>query len=119
MIQLERFMLGYPIRLNAQMVGKDVNIVIAGGSMPHIGAVTIAQWCNGRAKLTTWLDCGHRDDIISDMFARRVCEAMHVTVCVSCGIHYERPDRQQLERIVREVETMLEEFLHAGFTQAN
>ncbi len=107
-IELYRQVLGYPITVTALPAGRDWNVTVLGGCAPHVGSVSLAEYEDGEVRLRTFLRDTHKDQIVGDRFARRLAEQERCTVCVSCGIHYEDPDKADLERIVACTEALLE-----------
>ena len=108
-IELSREVLGYPITVTALPAGGDWSVTVLGGCAPHVGSVSLAEYENGEVTLRTLLRDTHKDQIVGDRFARRLAEQGRCTVCVSCGIHYEGPDKADLERIVACADALLDE----------
>lgn len=106
--ELEWDVLGRPIRVSVHPCGTDLSVTIQGGDAPHVGSVAVAQ--NGEI-VSKWVGQGHRDDVVGDHFAAVFSEHTDGTVCVSCGIHYERPTRKQLAEIVSACGELLAELL--------
>lgn len=106
--ELEREVLGRPIRVSVHPCGSDLSVTIQGGDTPHVGSVTVAQ--DGEI-MSKWVGQGHRDDVVGDRFAVVLSEHTDGTACVSCGIHYERPTRKQLAEIVSACGELLAELL--------
>lgn len=109
-IELSRDVLGHPITVTALPAGKDWSVTVLGGCAPHVGSVSLAEYENGEVTLRTFLRDSHKDQIVGDRFARRLAEQGRCTVCVSCGIHYESPDKADLEQIVACADALLDEF---------
>lgn len=108
-IELSRDVLGYPITVTALPAGKDWSVTVLGGCAPHVGSVSLAEYGEGGVTLRTLLRETHKDQIVGDCFARRLAERRRCTVCVSCGIHYEDPNKADLEQIVACAHDLLEE----------
>lgn len=109
MIELSEQVLGYPITVTAASAGTDWNVIILGGCTPHVGSVSLAEHENGTVTLRTLLRDSHKDQIVGDKFARTLAERFICTVCVSCGIHYDGPDKEELKQIVSCTDTLLEQ----------
>lgn len=107
MIELSRLVLDYPITVTAAPAGDDWNVTVLGGCAPHVGSVSLAEYCDGAVTLRTLLRETHKDQIVGDKFARVLAEQKRCTVCVSCGIHYDNADQQQLEQIVAATDALL------------
>lgn len=108
-IELSRDVLGHSITVTALPAGRDWSVTVLGGCAPHVGSVSLAEYADGDVTLRTLLRDSHKDQVVGDRFARRLAEQGRCTVCVSCGIHYEAPDRAGLERIVACADALLEE----------
>lgn len=107
MIVLSEQILGYPITVTAAPAGADWNVTVLGGCAPHVGSVSLAEYCEGAVTLRTLLRETHKDQIVGDKFARALAEQAKCTVCVSCGIHYDNANPQQLQQIVAATEELL------------
>ena len=110
MYQLCKAVLGQPITVTGWKTGEDWVISVFGGSRPHIGSVTTAYWAEGHLEVKTILLPAHRDNVVGERFAEAVAEQTGKTVCVTCGIHYENPSKEDLAAIVSACEELLEEW---------
>lgn len=102
-----RSVLGYPITAEITMLDVGVHILLAGGALTHIGAVSIC----GRDGLQTIEEKNHKESIISAGWAGRLYQAWNCPVTVSCGIHYDHISGKEIQIIVKETEHMLEEII--------
>jgi hypothetical protein len=75
-------------------MGNDLCVVIAGGELPHLGAVAVAQARPSLADKTktsattsviTLL--GHKEDVIASRVAHALAARLKKNVVVCCGIH--------------------------------
>lgn len=107
MIELSKQVLGHPITVTAAPAGTDWNVIILGGCAPHVGSVSLAEYENGTITLRTLLRGSHKDQIVGDKFAGTLAEQFCCTVCVSCGIHYDGPGKEDLNQIVACTDTLL------------
>lgn len=103
--EVERQVLGRPIRAGVLPCGGDLSVTILGGSAPHVGSVTVAR--KGEI-VSKWAGAGHRDDVVGDRFAVVLSQRTGGTVCAACGIHYEAVTREQLAKIVAACEELLQ-----------
>lgn len=110
-VRIERSCLGWPLRMEAHLVGEDVAVLIDGGTRPHIGAVSAAFYQNGAAVVQTAEGTGHRDGVVSEAVSRRVSETMRCNCSVCCGIHYDSVARENIRQILSETDDMLVELL--------
>ena len=107
MIKLTKEVFGYPICVTASPAGSDWNVVVLGGCTPHVGSVSLAEYIDGTVTLHTLQLETHKDRIVSDHYARTLAKKKRCTVCVSCGIHYDSVDKNQLQHIVAATEELL------------
>lgn len=103
--EVERQVLGRPIRASVLPCGGDLSVTVLGGSAPHVGSVTVAR--NGEI-VSKWVGPGHRDDVVGDRFAVVLSQRTGGTVCAACGIHYEAVTQKQLAEIVAACEKLLQ-----------
>lgn len=111
MIELSTQILGHPITVTAVEAGSDWSVTILGGCAPHVGSVSLAEYENGAVSLRTLLRETHKDQIVGDKFARALAQQGKCTVCVSCGIHYDGPGKDELAQIVACADGLLEQLL--------
>lgn len=107
MIEITKEIFGFPITVTATPAGSDWNVTILGGCAPHVGSVSLAEYCDSTVTLRTLPRETHKDQIVGDKFARVLAEQCKCTVCVSCGIHYDHVSQQQLQQIVSATEELL------------
>lgn len=107
---------------NLMVLGKEISIsltrtdcgmetLIAGGDLSHIGAVSIAD---PRGQITTKVFEGHKDQFISEEWAKALYETCQVPVVVSVGIHYDNLDATGIQQIMGEMKRVLREILPDG-----
>lgn len=108
-VELCRQTLGWPITVTALPAGQDWIVTVLGGCAPHVGSVSLAEYQGGTAVLRTLTRSSHKDQIIGDRFASRLAERYRCTVCVSCGIHFDGPTREELADVVACAESLLEQ----------
>ena len=107
MIEITKEVFGYPITVTATPAGSDWNVVILGGCTPHVGSVSLAEYQNGTIKLRNLLRDEHKDQIVGDRFAHELAKHCHCAVCVSCGIHFDKPSADDLTKIVFNTDELL------------
>lgn len=91
----------FEIRFLAATVGDDLNVGIAGGDTPHIGAVALAE-PGGEALLI--VRPGHREGELAKRFAEDVARTTGRNCLVSCGIHVDGITRGEIACAVATVE---------------
>ena len=78
--------------------GGDVSISLFGGTLPHVGAVSVAVYEPERrsATVSTVTVFSHRDDACSAPCAKKASAALRCTVSVSAGIHVDDAAPEEL-----------------------
>ena len=110
-IRLERSFLGFPLSVWVCSADSDLLVAVTGGCHPHIGSVSGAYWENSSVRCETSVGVGHRDDVVSRRFAEALARTFQCNVSVSCGIHYDVLSRKDLDRLLAELDTLLEELI--------
>ncbi len=116
-IRLWQECLGKTITVMLNFVGRDLNVVIAGGDKEHIGSVSIAvprESLTGDGKsatVSTFVYTGHKDDVVGNEFAKCLCTRLQCRVVVCCGIHYDGAEKDELQEVVRVSKILLEQVL--------
>ena len=101
--------LGKSIIARLLWAGVDLTVLISGGDLPHIGSVTVAHWQEERVILTTTLLPSHREDAVSEPFAKVLAECTGHTVTVLCGVHYDGITREGIAEVLAAADRLLEE----------
>ena len=108
--------------------GRDLQ-VLCGGGASHVGAVALAAPAHGHAPQSDSADMadmagladqasqtdqavqphgvethllalpGHKEDALALRMAQSMAEALHCTVCVSAGIHYDNITRAEIQQV--------------------
>lgn len=105
---LEEALYGYPIRCDVTALDDGLHVLLTGGITTHIGAVST---CRPGEEANTRFFPGHKDQFISEPWAKALAEKTGQTVCVVCGIHYDNATGDQINRIMQITDKMLREFL--------
>lgn len=96
------------IEISATDTGRGVNVLIAGGESAHIGAISIAR---PGAETITEVFPTHKDGVISKKWADAICAKVNESVVVSCGIHYDNINIEQINQIVSATDCALSQVL--------
>lgn len=99
---------GYEIRAEVTKLPEDIHILLTGGVLPHVGAVSIYK--EGEAVNSLQLP-KHKDGIIGNRWAKEVSKIFSLQVTVVCGIHYNSVTKEMIEKIVELSDEMLEEVI--------
>lgn len=99
------------VEFTAVAMGNDLCVVIAGGELPHLGAVAVAQArpsLQDKTKVSATTSVitllGHKEDVVASWVAHALAARLNKNVVVCCGIHVDdiRPDELEfVDRVVR------------------
>lgn len=110
----------YTVKARILRSGRDVSVVIDGGEAPHIGATALAiprpsLMDKDKISASTSVLCapGHKEDLTARAAAERVASELNCTACVSAGVHIDNASGEELLRIQRNLDTLLERVLEA------
>lgn len=109
--RLERNLILFQKEILISLIRTDcgIDVLIAGGDLPHIGAISIVD---SDGQIDTKSFEGHKDQFISEVWAKALYEAYRIPVVVSVGIHYDNLDATGIKQIMSEMQKMLNEILH-------
>jgi hypothetical protein len=105
---LKNQILGREITTCVQCLDHGIQVVVTGGDLSHIGAVSVVD---EQGLLSTNLLPGHRDDVISEKWAQKIYEAFLVPVVVTAGIHYDHISGEEIRQVVLGTDSILAEVL--------
>ena len=105
---LTRELMGADITAQALCLPEGLQIVVYGGTLPHIGAVSVSD---PLGNVTTQQFPAHKDGVISERWARALSEAGYRPAVVTAGIHYDHLSREQIAAVVEITDGMLSELL--------
>lgn len=108
MIEQEIWLFGWPIRFRAERLDEGIHVLLTGGCKRHIGAITVVE--PGKAPETRVFP-DHKDQYISEPWAKALAEKIGERVCVVCGIHYDNATGTQIAEIVEKTNEMLQKLL--------
>lgn len=105
----------HSIYLETKELGKDLLIAIYGGDEHHIGGVATAfpTQSHYRDAITVSVSTltlpGHKDYVVANEAAEKICKAIGVPIVVTVGIHYENASKEDIEEIVSVVNALVDE----------
>lgn len=93
----------YLVTGTALLCGRDVTMAFTGGTLPHVGAVSLAVYESERDSATVSTICvyAHRDDQLAARCAKEAAAALKCTAAVSVGIHIDDAAPEELEILTR------------------
>ena len=109
-MELEKLVLGYPIRAEVRKLDCGWDIGIYGGCSTHVGAVTMAE---ADGSWHTFEREHHKDSFVSQCWATELAKLLRSPICVRCGIHYDNATKEQLTEITASCDEMLRKLISA------
>lgn len=91
--------------LHLLRVGDDCQAILTGGEKSHIGAVVLAvprpSLQGGVLSCDCWVTpvSAHKDHLVAQNIAQRLCPALNCVVSVSAGIHSDHASEDELQAI--------------------
>lgn len=77
---------GKKITAELTRLDQGVQVLVAGGDLSHVGAVSIVD---PEGHITTTQFPGHRDGVVSRRWAEALAETGNIPAVVTAGIHYD------------------------------
>jgi hypothetical protein len=116
-MMLERKAGRHTLFLEAKEVGNDLLVNIYGGDEHHLGGVAIAYEAKSHYRgastvsVSTLTFPGHKDYIVANSAAERICAALGKSTVVTTGIHYKRATKGEIETIIKATEWLVNELI--------
>lgn len=107
-LTLERTVCGKRLEAEACFLDDGVHVLLIGGERSHIGAIS---WAEPGKPPETKLFPGHRDNVLSEIWAQSIAKALGVRTVVVCGVHYDGATKDMIAAVVRASEELRKEFL--------
>jgi hypothetical protein len=107
----------HSIFLEAKDVGEDLLIAIYGGDEHHLGGVAVAYETRSHYRdastvsVSTLTFPGHKDYLVANSIAERVCKALQKSVVVTTGIHYDNATKSDIENILEATDWLAKELI--------
>ncbi|MFW5490379.1 MAG: hypothetical protein ACNI3A_18465 [Desulfovibrio sp.] len=105
----------HTVRLDALAVGRDINVVISGGDVPHIGGVAMSVYgpdLHQSERMTSTEQMlsvqGHKEAELAKDVARQLARRYSCTVAVACGIHVDGAAPEDIAGILEVVQSLVE-----------
>ncbi|MCD7750258.1 MAG: hypothetical protein LUI10_00705 [Lachnospiraceae bacterium] len=106
--QIRRSLMQEELTAEVFILPAGVEVNLYGGSLPHIGAVSIVD---PDGNLTTTQFPTHKDGVVSAKWARAIADTAGVPVTVVAGIHYDNLMKEEIAAVVELTDEMLKEVL--------
>lgn len=106
MIRITRSLYGHEITACVSLLTRDIHVLLTGGQLPHIGAVSVYSGGTAEGAIQPH---GHREQLLTDRWAQTLSRQFGCRAAVVGGVHYDalRPD--QIEAVVTTADEMLNE----------
>lgn len=107
----------HSIYLDAKEIGKDLLIAIYGGDEHHIGGVATAYPTESHYRDATTVSVstltlpGHKDYVVANSAAEKICKALKIPTIVTVGIHYDNATKKEIEEIISVVNALVDEII--------
>ncbi len=101
-------LLGKPVLITVTRMDCGIEVLIAGGDLSHIGAVSIAD---PGGHIHTVIFEGHKDQLISEAWAEALYGVYQTPAVVSVGIHYDHIDAAGIGLVMTEMKRALTRIL--------
>ncbi|TFG32527.1 hypothetical protein EU528_03325 [Candidatus Thorarchaeota archaeon] len=117
MMMFERNAGSHTIYLEVKEIGKDLLISIHGGDEHHIGGVSIAYVTPSHYRdastvsLSSLTFPGHKDYIVANSAAEKICKVLKRSTVVTVGIHYDKATKRDIDEIINTVDALVEDIL--------
>lgn len=108
---------GRAITCSVLPMGKDLNVAVYGGDVPHVGSVVVSF---ARESLTgegTGVSSsvingiGHKEEGIARMFAEELARKRRCTVVCACGIHIDGISGEEIRQVQESSRKLLDKLL--------
>ena len=104
---------------NLSLCGGDICLNIGGGTLPHIGAVAVAEprpslRMDGSNSASCSVLCilGHKDDVLAREAALRIATVTSSRTVVTVGMHIDCITLKQIEALTNNFWQIVDECLH-------
>lgn len=108
-ITIHRVLFGKDITAKITILDYGVNILLTGGDLTHIGAVSMMS---DTGEFYTIQFMKHKEAVLSEKWVKEIYKRINAPVIVEAGIHYDDIVKEQIDEIVITTDYMLEETIN-------
>ncbi len=107
----------HTIFLSVKEIGKDLLIAIYGGDAHHIGGAAIAYPAPSHYRDATTVSVstmtlpGHKDYVVANTAAEKICKALNTPTIVTVGIHYDNATKNEIDEIISVVDALVQDII--------
>jgi hypothetical protein len=100
------------VSLSSYNTGNDI-IVCIYNENAHIGAVALGEYDpkENRTSCSVITRLGHKDDAVANKSAYTISKHIKRPVCVIAGIHLDDITKREIEQIIENTDSLVEEFI--------
>ena len=105
----------HTIFLDVKEIGNDLLIAIYGGNAHHIGGAAVAYPTPSHYRdamtvsVSTMTLPGHKDYVVANTAAEKICKALETPTIVTVGIHYDNATKNDIEEIISVVDSLVQD----------
>lgn len=105
----------HTIFLDVKEIGNDLLIAIYGGNAHHIGGAAVAYPTPSHYRDATTVSVstmtlpGHKDYVVANTAAEKICKALETPTIVTVGIHYDNATKNDIEEIISVVDSLVQD----------
>jgi hypothetical protein len=116
-VEIERRAGRHTIVMRAESIGNDLLVSVFGGDEYHIGGIAVAYPTRSHYRDATTVSVstltlpGHKDYIVANSTAERLCKSLNKTTVVCVGIHMQRASAQEIQTAVDVVDAMTSDLI--------
>ncbi len=97
--------------MEAREWGKDLQVLIGGGTAPHIGAVAVSYWDEGILQTKRIQLPHHKEGELAEKISERLTSFLKRTVSVSIGIHIDHATQEEILLLVKNTEELVDRYM--------
>lgn len=107
----------HTIYIEVKEIGKDLLISIHGGDEHHIGGVSIAYVTPSHYRDASTISLnsltfpGHKDYVVANSVAEKICKELERSTVVTVGIHYDKATKKDIDEIIKTVDILVDDLL--------
>ena len=107
----------HTIYLDLKKIGKDLLIAIYGGDEHHIGGAAVAYPTPSHYRDATTVSVstmtlpGHKDYVVANTAAEKICKALETPTIVTVGIHYDNATKDDINEILFAVDVLAQDVI--------
>jgi hypothetical protein len=116
-VHLERTAGPHKIFLDSTVIGNDFLVSVYGGDEHHIGGVAVAYPTKSHYRDRSVINVntinlpGHKDYLLANTTAEKICKALSKPTIVTVGIHIDNASAVELDEVIDSVDMLVKQFI--------